>query len=164
MFGITPPVLPDTFIATFTNPPGPMQPLTGTWYYDFKNQLQRVDGGNQASCNAISNTGEYCTTYLTSSNFYVVFPFSKKCVKSSSPGLVSPKWLINDNATLAGTEMINGRVCNVWVAYGSSKNAWLQDGFGFPCRLDDGGFNWTFSSFQHIAFDPTIVQVPEYCD
>ena len=60
----SPPLLPDIFVATFTNPLAPLQPLTGTWYYDYPSAAQRVDGGNQASCNRVRSDGEYATRVL----------------------------------------------------------------------------------------------------
>jgi hypothetical protein len=159
-----PPKMPLQFVATFTNPVGdPLQPYTGTWYYDWTRQRQRVDGGNQASCNRVQKGGQYCTTYLTSDSFYVAFPFTKQCVKSSAPGLLYPDWLAKDNATYVGQEKVGPRICDVWLAMGSDHNYWLQDRAGFPCKLDDGGFNWTFSSFQAVPVDPSITEIPAYC-
>jgi hypothetical protein len=84
------PLMPSTFVASFTNPTqDPLQPLTGVWYYDWVNGRQRVDGGNQESCNRVRPAGDYCTTFLTGTSFYVVFPFIKQCVKSEGPGLVA---------------------------------------------------------------------------
>lgn len=50
----SPPILPKSFVATFTNPVSSAVPLTGSWYYDFEHQVQRIDGGNQLSCNKVS--------------------------------------------------------------------------------------------------------------
>jgi hypothetical protein len=61
---LTPPVMPVSFVGTFTNPVEKLTPYTGTWYYNFEKGVQRVDGGNQASCNRVSPNGEYCTTFL----------------------------------------------------------------------------------------------------
>lgn len=180
----SPPKMPTSFVATFTNPLGALQPYTGTWYYDWARQRQRVDGGNQESCNRVQKSGQYCTTYLTSNAFYVVFPFTKQwsggerdvcclvsfhsdsntnSVKSSAPGLLYPDWLAKDNATYVGQEKVGPRVCDVWLAMGSDHNYWLQDRSGFPCRIDDGGFNWTFSSFQAVPIDDSITAIPSYC-
>jgi hypothetical protein len=160
------PILPLSFVATFTNPNATLQPQTGTWYYDYINGRQRVDGGNQASCNRIRSAGEYCTTYLMQTGeFYVVFPFTQSCFKSATGvGLLSPAWLRKDNATYVGSERIGNRVCDVWLAMGNAKNYWLQERIThFPCLLDDGGFNWTFSSFQAIPIDASITTIPSYC-
>jgi len=161
----SPPTMPSRFIATFTNPSAPLQPSTGTWYYDFPSGRQRVDGGNQESCNRLKGNGEYCTTFLTESAFYVAFPFTKQCVKTAAPGLLSPDWLRRDNATWVGSERVGPRTCDVWLARGSSLNYWLQERVtGFACLVDDGGFNWTFSSFQAVPFiDANITTIPSYC-
>ncbi len=138
---LAPPVLPSSFVATFTNPVDPFVPLTGTWYYDFDKQVQRIDGGNQLSCNRVNNNkAEYCTTFLTPSHFYIIFPFRNACCVESSPGLLRPDWLVHDNATFVGEERILHRVCDVWLAMGSSKNYWIAERkTGFPCRLVRNG-------------------------
>jgi hypothetical protein len=172
---VSPPVLPRSFVATFvTSPQDVSVPLTGVWFYDFDNQVQRIDGGNQLSCNRVNQAPpQYCTTFLTPQFFYVVFPFTQKCctgckfvllkpvlcplqlpqIQESSPGLLRPDWLAHDNATLVGQQRVQGRLCDVWLAMGSSKNYWLSErASGFPCLMDDGGYNFTFTSFQGIKF------------
>ncbi len=73
-------------------------------------------------------------------------------------------WLRHDNATLVGVERVGRRNCDVWLAMGGSKNYWLSErASGFPCLLDDGGYNWTMSSFQAGPFDGAIVALPPYC-
>lgn len=126
----------------------------------------RAPGGNQESCNnAEPGNGQYCTTYLTKDAFYVSFPFTGNCYKSAAPGLLAPDWLARDNATYAGTERVGMRTCDVWLAMGSQRNYWLQERVtGFPCRVDDGGFNWTFSSFQAVPVDSSITMVPSACN
>jgi hypothetical protein len=183
----TPPILPRSFVATFTNPKSSVVPFTGSWFYDFDHQVQRIDGGNQLSCNRVcccltslffffsflfltflpqvnNGTPEYCTTFLTPNYFYVVFPCRQFCCTEASPGLLRPDWLVHDNATFVGREKVLSRTCNVWLAMGSSRNYWLDDELtGFPCLMDDGGYNFTFTSFQSIAIDPAVVAIPSYC-
>jgi hypothetical protein len=157
------PVMPKSFIATFTNPPGVDQPLLGSWFYDFDRQTQLVIGGNQASCNRVK-AGQYCLTYLNQTTFFVVFPFSRMCCTEAAPGLLSPDWLRTDNATFVGTETVGTRTCDVWLAIGGSKNYYLAErSTGFMCRLDDGGFNWTTISWQAGPIDPAVLTIPEYC-
>ena len=157
------PVMPLSFVATFTNPPGLDQPLLGSWFYDYSAQLQLVIGGNQASCNRVK-TGQYCLTYLNASTFFVVFPFSRQCCIEAAPGLLSPDWLRRDNATWVGTEQIGHRICDVWLAEGGSKNYYLAEReTGYMCRVDDGGFNWTTVSWQAGPIDPVVLAIPDYC-
>lgn len=87
-----PPVMPSQFEAAFVNPADSAVPQTGTWYYDFARGVHRVDGGNQLSCNRVSaargQKPTYCTTYLNSASFFVVFPFAEQCCAESSVGLL----------------------------------------------------------------------------
>jgi hypothetical protein len=162
--GLAPPVLPNSFVATFTNPPDPAVPDVGTWYYDWTTGLQRIDGGNQETCNRVSGAPLFCSTYLSATGLLVAFPFQQRCCRESSPGLLRPDWLAHDNATFQGTQRVGSRVCDVWLAMGSSRNYWLQErASGFPCLLDDGGYNFTFISFQAVPIAAAVVTPPSYC-
>ena len=162
-----PPVLPGSFVAAFANPPLPGQPSSGTWWYDAARGRQLVEGGNQASCGRVpGRAGLYCDTYEDARFLYLVFPLAAPpaCCRLPAPGLLRPDWLAHDNATRVGVETVNGRACDVWLAQGASRNYMLWDpAANAPCRLDDGGFNWTFFAFQAGPFDPALIDIPVYC-
>ena len=64
----------------------------------------------------------------------------------------------------APTQRVGTRLCDVWLAMGSSRNYWLQErSSGFPCLLDDGGYNFTFVSFQAVPIAAAVVTPPSYC-
>jgi hypothetical protein len=57
----------------------------GIWYYDEYAGIERVDAGNQLTCNGASPTGNatYCYTQLVDElALYVIFPFENYCCTS----------------------------------------------------------------------------------
>jgi hypothetical protein len=83
----------------------------------------------------------FFSSFFLSSKRFVVFPFREFCCLDESVGLVRPNWLQTDNATFVGTQIVNNRECDVWLAMGNSINYYLNDpSDNFLCLLDDGGW------------------------
>jgi hypothetical protein len=111
-----------------------------------------------------------CTQLVANGVRYIVYPQLRYCCAccnvTQGCGFLSRDWLVNSNATFAGTETINGVLGNVWTIAGGDIYVTLASGDPVapqPLQIVDGPTNETFVSYYPVPPAVGTFAVPSYC-
>ncbi len=110
-------------------------------YYDYTNKrmiYQRGPGNMDEFCFKYDNNQKLaCTLYFDESGaMYLYYPSTDYCCEACQIGqyctVIKPTWIEHGNYT--GTQVIEGRKCDVWDEFGvSTYDFWSQDSNKVPC-------------------------------
>jgi len=179
----TPPTWPQAFRIDFIvglnrtawpNAPNRISP--GTLYYDWGQRAQLI--AHQAysyECQHFYNITAGCSLLFSPNGLFAKFPaWGTCCLDLPGVGSVPPDWVVTNNYTFQGTEMILGALCRKWSSPDPTvpHNYWdtvalSPDGYNVPARFSFPNpiqdFYYDVPSFRVGPQDPSWFVVPPTC-
>ncbi|CAG9311664.1 unnamed protein product [Blepharisma stoltei] len=139
-YPLWPNVFTQTFNETLYYPEFGNQTTTGTYYYDWTNQMYRIDRANgrfDRYCGLVGFrvlTNAPCSHIVVGGNRFLYYPNDGTCCfccnAAQGCGMLKPTWL--DNATFIDTEVHMGVQAYKWNKQGLQNNFYFETAVASP--------------------------------
>jgi len=144
---------------------------TGTFYYDWANNLFRIDrasGKKDRYCGTVKLKDTPCTQYVVDDVRYLHYPELNHCCACCSSkdgcGLTLPTWM--KDATYVGQTTLNETVVDEWTIKGLQTNYYYETPDSrIPVELymaPNSKMDWDINTYS-TSIDPNIFKLPSIC-